>query len=141
MSKFKEMPIMLKFITAHALACVLFLVAALVPGIPFYFNGKEMTFSEVWYSGIGVFTIYVSIAMPVCGVLILKRVSNARVIYLAVLCSVLIVPYIYWKNTEGIIFGVATACFIAAYMFGMPSARNYFASNKSFKSDALKRAA
>ncbi|MGD8515180.1 MAG: hypothetical protein PVF52_06175, partial [Granulosicoccaceae bacterium] len=89
-SEFKQMPILLKFFTAHALACFLFLIAALIPGIPFNFNGEVISFNEIWSSGVGIFTVYVGLVMPLCGWLMLNRKAYSRIIYLAVLSSVLI---------------------------------------------------
>ena len=132
--EFKQMPILLKFITVHALACFIFLIAALVPGIPFNFNGEEMSYAEIWSSGVGVFTAYAGLVMPFCGWLMLNRKVYSRIIYLSVLSSVLIVPYIYWMQKGGIIFGIILTALIAAYLYGMPSVRKYFASNKALNS-------
>ncbi len=128
-SEFKAMPLILKFLTAHALVSFIFFVAAVIPGIPFNFNGKEMSFSELWSSGIGIFTVYVGLTMPFCGFLMLKRKAYSRLIYLFILSSVLIAPYIYWKEAVGLSFGVITTLLIAGYIYGKPSVREYFASN------------
>jgi hypothetical protein len=135
-AEFKQMPILLKFFTVHALACFLFLIVALIPGIPYNFNGEVMSFSEIWSSGVGIFTTYVGLVMPLCGWLMLNRKAYSRIIYLFVLASVLIMPYIYWMEKGGIIFGVVITALIAAYMYGMPSVRKYFASNKALQPTA-----
>lgn len=134
--EFKQMPLLLKFFTVHALACFLFLIAALIPGIPFNYNGEVISFTEIWSSGVGIFTVYVGLVMPFCGWLMLNRKAYSRIIYLFVLASVLIVPYIYWSEKGGIIFGVVLTTLIAAYMYGMPSVRIYFASNKALQPTA-----
>ena len=105
-------------------------------GIPFNFNGKEMSFAEIWSSGIGVFTIYVSLAMPFCAWLLLKRKAHSRLIYLFVLSTVMIAPYVYWMEKGGMIFGVIITVLIAVYMYGVPSVRRYFASDKALQPTA-----
>ena len=125
---FKEMPVLLKFLTVHALACFLFIIAALVPAIPFSFNGEVISITEIWSSGIGIFTVYISLVMPFCAWLMLNRKAYSRIIYLLVLSSVMIGPYVYWKEKVGVIFGVIFVSLVTVYMYGMPSVRKYFAS-------------
>jgi len=133
---FQKMPIILKFLTVHATACFFFFVAAVIPGIPFSFNGEVMSYTETWSSGAGMFTVYIGLAMPFCAWLMLKRKTYSRQIYLFVLISVLIAPYLYWKDFTSIIFGVILTILIAGYMFGKPSVRSYFLINNALQPTA-----
>ncbi|MES9826358.1 MAG: hypothetical protein ABW127_18205 [Candidatus Thiodiazotropha endolucinida] len=73
---FKEMPTLLKFITAHALFCFMFFMAVVIPGIPITFKGELMEFYDLWEGGLP--TAAMGLSMPVVGVLLLKRWQYAR---------------------------------------------------------------
>jgi hypothetical protein len=138
---FKNMPTILKFITAHALVCSIFLLPAVVPGMPFTVDDKVISFSELWSSGIAPYLVVTSTAMPVSGYLLLKKAVYSREVYLVAVSLGLIVPYIYWEEYKSLWFGVLITVGIALYLFGRANVKYYFASNKSLKErDALKRA-
>lgn len=127
---FKEMPIFLKFITAHALVCFLLFVAAVIPEIPIIFNDEVMETQELWEKGIGIrFHLAISgLAMPATGILILKRWHYARQFYALLLISLLVAPYIVWQDLISTIYGMVLAFSIIGYMFFHGQARAYFSS-------------
>ena len=125
---FKEMPTLLKFITVHALACFVFFVAAVIPGIPITFNGEVMESQELWAKGIGLPTVAIGLAMPALGVLFLRRWQYCRQLYSVVLVSVMVVPVILWQELLSIIFGAVLSCAIIGYLFINRQSRAYFGS-------------
>ena len=129
--EFYAMPLLLKFLTFQAAICFLLFIAAVVPIIPFNVDGKDLTYVELWVSGIGIFTVYVGIAMPISAWLMLSRKEHSRIIYLVILSSVLIVPYVYWKDIGGLAFGVIIIILISIYIYFSPSCKAYFASGKN----------
>jgi len=127
---FKKMPTILKFLTAHALVCFIFLLAAIVPGIPISVNGQEMTITELWSRGFGYPIIFIGVAMPICALLMLKRVKYSRLIYLVILSSSLILPFIYMQEIFSILFGIALTTAIGVYLYGKSTVRSYFSLNE-----------
>lgn len=125
---FREMPTLLKFITAHALVCFVFFLAVVIPGMPITVNGEVMESSELWSIGLGLPTAAVGLAMPVVGVLILKRWQYSRQLYALILVSVLVVPYLVWQQLVLALFGVVLSCAIISYLFINRKARAYFSS-------------
>ena len=122
------MPTLLKFITAHALVCSVLFLAAVIPGMPITVNGELIESSELWSRGLGLPMAVVGLAMPVVGVLILKRWQYSRQLYALILASVLIVPYVVWQQLVLALFGVVLSCAIISYLFINRKARAYFAS-------------
>lgn len=125
---FREMPTLLKFITAHALVCFVFFLTVVIPGIPITVNGEVMESSELWSRGLGFPTAAVGLAMPVVGVLILKRWQYSRQLYALSLVSVLVAPYLVWQQLVLALFGVVLSCVIISYLFINGKARAYFSS-------------
>ena len=125
---FKEMPTLLKFITAHALACFVFFLAAVIPGIPITFNGEVMESQQLWAKGVGLPTVATGLAMPVIGVLFLRRWQYCRQVYSVALVSFMVVPFVLWQELPLIIFGVVLSCAIIGYLFLNGQARAYFSS-------------
>lgn len=125
---FKEMPTLLKFITVHALACFVFFLAAVIPGIPITFNGEVMTSQQLWAKGVGLPIVVIGLAMPVIGVLFLRRWKYCRQVYSVALMSVMVVPFMLWQELASVIFGVVLSCAIIGYLFINGQARAYFSS-------------
>jgi hypothetical protein len=126
---FKEMPTFLKFITGHALVCFLFFLAAVIPGIPITVNGEVMESQELWVKGDGLRVALMGLAMPMVGLLILRRWKYCRQLYTVTIASVLVAPYVFRQDIIGtIVFGVLVSCAITAYLFLNIKARAYFSS-------------
>lgn len=125
---FKDMPIFLKFITAHALVMFMLFVATVVPGIPITFNGEVMESQELWAKSVGVFTALVGLMLPVCGILILKRLPYARHVYVLVISLVLVAPYVYWQELIGVAFGIVLITAVTIYLYKNGGVRAYFSS-------------
>ncbi|MBY6212796.1 hypothetical protein KUV95_14655 [Microbulbifer agarilyticus] len=122
------MPILLKFITGHALVCFVFFLAVVIPGVPITFNGELMESQELWARGVGLPTIAVGLSLPVAGMLILRRWQYCRQLYSIIILSVLIAPYAYWQEIPSLIFGVVLSCAIIGYLFLNRQARAFFSS-------------
>ena len=125
-SAFKEMPMLLKFLTAHALVCLVFFFAAVIPGIPITFNGEVMESQELWGKGVGLPTAAVGLVFPFCGILMLRKWAYARQAYLLVFFSVMVVPYLIWKELPSLIIGLVISVAIAAYLYKEKKACAYF---------------
>ena len=125
---FKDMPIPLKFITAHALVCFVFFVVVVIPGISITFNGEVMDSSELWARGLGLPTVAIGLAMPIMGVLILKRWQYARQFYALLILSVLVAPYVVWQEPVSAAFGVVLSCATIGYLFINRRVCAYFSS-------------
>ncbi len=88
----------------------------------------------VWSSGLAFFVAFIGLALPLAGVLLLRRASLARHFYILVLVIGAVMPYLFMR---GYVFaGVSGAVIglLAWYVFGSTSAQAYFASNSSFES-------
>ena len=129
-AEFKEMPGILKFATVHAFGCVLFAVFYIIPGVPISVNGREMYSEELWVDGTGIFLLLIGTIMPVCGWLMLKRHRLSRAIYLTVLTSVMVGPYVYNWDVSLFSAGIVFVVFAAWYLYGYRKSKVYFASNK-----------
>jgi len=125
---FKDMPKLLKFITAHALVCAILFLAVVIPGFPIQFNGQAMESSDLWENGLAIPTAAVGIVMPALGILFLRRWQYARYLYALMIVSVLVVPYILWHQLAGAIFGFVASCAIIGYLFVNSGVRAYFNS-------------
>jgi hypothetical protein len=125
---FKEMPTLLKFMTVHTLACFVFFLAAVIPGIPITFNGEVMESQQLWAKGVGLPAVAIGLSMPVIGILFLQRWQYCRQVYSVALVSVMVVPFVLWHEQPSIIFGVVLSCAIIGYLFINGKARAYFSS-------------
>ena len=135
---FKAMPVLLKFLTAHALGCILFVFASMFPFGAFRIHGRYVTHSEWWSSGIGVYVSILGMLMAIAGCLLASKKRYSRQIYLAVVPLGLVAPYLKTGEYAGAIFGIAVTLMIAAYLFLKASAKEYFDSNKRMQPDAAK---
>lgn len=125
---FKEMPTLLKFITGHAFVCIVFFLAAVIPGIPISFDGQVMESKVLWAKGLGLPAVIVGLSLPVAGILILRRWQFSRHLYSAILLSALVGPYLYWQQVLSLVFGVVLSCAIIGYLFLNGQSRTYFRS-------------
>lgn len=125
---FWEMPTILKFLTAHALACFLFVIGLVIPGSPMSFNGVPVESQEFWDKGYALPTFIIGIIMPLLGVSLLKKWVYSRHIYSVVFVLVLVAPYVYWQEIESTIFGVVLSAMVIGYLFINGKVREYFNS-------------
>ncbi len=123
---YKTMPSFLRFIIVHALACILFFIAAVIPGIPISVYGEQITSSEIWSSGYGLKVCFVGLALPMCAILLLKRKSYSRQIYVFVLGLILIGSYDVVENMSLVIFGLIITSSITGYLYASKAVRSVF---------------
>ncbi|MCP3701349.1 MAG: hypothetical protein GY954_00245 [Alteromonas sp.] len=135
-NNFKSMPTLLKFFTAHALACVAFLFGSIIPHNSFSINGQPVTYSEWWSSGTGIYVSLLGTIMAVAGYLLLTKKQYSRQIYLFVLSLGLVVPYLKFGDNILAATGVFFVLLIAGYLFLRAPVREYFTSNKQRNSDS-----
>lgn len=124
---FKSMPLLLKFLTAHALACFAFFVTTLVPSSSFVLNGHHVSFSTWWSSGVGFFASLVGVVGLAVGLLLLTKWRHARIAYLGFLILVLVVPYPIVGHPALALVGLATVGALALYLYRRQSIQCYFA--------------
>jgi hypothetical protein len=128
-SNFKAMPLLMKWVTAHALLCFGLLISSLVPHDSFSIDGHHVSYSEWWSSGAGPFASLLGVIMPFAAYLLLVRARCARITYLAALSIGLILPYIYWRQFGLASFGMFVIGLIGWYLYGKKTVQKYFSSN------------
>ena len=131
---FKVMPMLLKFITGHAIFCVVFVMSA-IPGGTFKINGQVVSHSEWWSSGAGPFALVLGILMPITGVLLLQKSRYARPAYIAVASLALVLPYLFMGQLVSAFIGFVVVGLLALYLYFRRTVLHYFASNHAFNSD------
>ncbi len=130
------MPIILKFLTAQAIAGTMFLIGSIIPHDSFSINGQPATYNEWWYSGVGIYVSILGTCMAIAGYLLVTRKKYSRQIYLVVLSLGLIAPYLKWGNYTLASMGLLIVVIIAGYLFLKASVKDYFASNKQRNADS-----
>ena len=131
---FRSMPLLLKFLTFHAVVCFVFFVGVAVPNDLFKLNGRAVPYDEPWSSGLAFFVGFVGLAMPLAGVLLLRRTSAARHVYLFILSIGSVLPYLFMRDYVFAGASVVVIALIAWYVFGNAAVQAYFASNTSLES-------
>ena len=124
-SNFKAMPTLLKFITSHAIACVVMLLMSIIPGSTFRIDGRVVSYSEWWSSGVGLIASALGIAMPIAGVLLLKKFCYARPAYLFAVLFAFVSPYPLLGKSEGIFVGLVIVGLLALYLYARKSVQRY----------------
>lgn len=127
---FKSMPALLKFLTAHAFICFVFLIGSIIPHHYFSINGQPVSFSEWWRSGAGLLCSLIGIVFPVLGYLFLIRARHAREIYIAVLVTVSAFGPIGSPPVSYYLAALVFVIGIAIYLYIWSSVKNYFSSNQ-----------
>lgn len=122
---FKNMPVILKILTVHALACFLGLIFSVVPHGSFSIDGHIATYREWWSSGNGVRLSVVGIILPTSGYFMLKRITVSRVVYLGALTLALIL-----SDSTGLVPSMIFVLIVAAYLYIRKPVEEYFTSNK-----------
>ena len=118
---------MLKFLTAHAIACFGFLIGSVVPHGSFIIKGQSVTYAEWWSSGVGVYASVLGALMAVAGLLLVGKTRFSRQIYLGVLSLGLVSPYFLLDEHWSSLFSLVIVIVIAAYLFLKASVKDYFA--------------
>lgn len=124
------MPILLKFLSAHALGCIVFVFASIFPFASFRIHDRYVTHSEWWSSGIGAYVSMFGTLMAIAGYLLVSRQRFSRHVYTAVVLLGLVAPSLKLGEPVAAIFGVAVTLVVAAYLFLKASVKKYFASDK-----------
>jgi len=131
---FKNMPLLLKFLTAHSLSCFFFIIGSIIPHNSFSINGVHVSYAQWWQSGAGILTSIVGLILPVGGYLILKQHRLARIVYLSALMIGLTITYIPLKAKinliEPLISTIILLILMACYLYFRKSVILYFCSNK-----------
>ena len=70
---FRDMPTGLKFFAAQALAGLLFIFGSVVPHKSFSIDGRSVTYSEWWSSGVGIYVSVLGAVLAIAGYLILSK--------------------------------------------------------------------
>ncbi len=124
---FKDMPVLLKFITMHSFASLVLFLDAIIPGIPLFINGEDLNPHELWSRGLGELQVVFGISMPLVGFLFLKRWHPARLVYILLISCVLVVfPYVHLQDFAITIFGVILTCIMIVYLFFNKKVNAYF---------------
>jgi len=124
---FKSMPTLLKFLTAHAIACVALLLGSVIPHDSFSVNGHAVSYAVWWSSGVGPFASLVGVVGPIVGVLLLRKSPHARLAYLGFLLLGLIVPYPLFGSPLMALAGAAAIGVAVLYLYKLPAVQTYFA--------------
>ena len=124
---FKAMPKLFKFLTAHALSCIVFLFASIIPFGSFRIHDRYVNHSEWWSSGVGVYASILGTLMAIAGFLLVIKNPFSRQIYLVVLSLGLVTPYFLFGEHWGSLFSLFIVFMIAAYLYLNASVKEYFA--------------
>ena len=129
---FKSMPVVLKFLTFHALACCFFLVGSIVPHNSFSMDGKTVSYAVWWSLGVGAVASVIGIILPLAGFLLLKKYSYARPTYIAALVIAFISPagFVSFSNYGFDYYAPSFVLVLAisAYLYFRKPVKEYFAS-------------
>lgn len=128
------MPVLLKLLTAHALACALFLLFSLVPVVPFRLYGEVVSFERWWQSGAGLGASMIGLFLPYAAVLLLQKASYARVVYLGILVVVTMgAGLALGRHIAVIILNLCVVGMLALYLYKSSAVRAYFFSNNTLE--------
>lgn len=124
---FDSMPKLLKFLTAHAMFCIAFLICSVIPQSGFSINGNEVTFSQWWSSGAGVFASLLGIAGPLVAYGFLTKSRHSRPAYAGFLMLAFVLTPIFMRMDPIYIpVGVLVVVLGVVCLYKLPSMRMYF---------------
>jgi hypothetical protein len=129
-SNFSAMPGFLKFLTAHAFGMSVLLVASVIPHGSFVIHGQPVSYAEWWGSGAGPFASFLGIILPISGVLLLRRNSRARIVYLTSIGIAMIASYLIHPEPASAAFSVFLFAFGVWYLYRRPAVVAYFAPDR-----------
>jgi hypothetical protein len=123
---FKEMPLLLKFLTFYSVFCIFFFISSAVPFFNYFVNGVKVTYSEWWSSGMGLVTTIMGLVMPYTGYLFLHRHKYAREVYLSVFFGLALLRGTQFGfQLEFMIGVVAFILLMGLYLYGRDSVQIY----------------
>ena len=125
-ANFKSMPLMLKFLTAQAIAGILLLIVSVIPLASYRIDGRSVTHAEWWGSGIGVYASVWGVLLAIAGFLLVTRKPFSRPVYLGVLSLGLVTPYFLFGGHWSSLFSLLIVAIIAAYLYLKTSVKQYF---------------
>ena len=137
---FKEMPLILKFLTVHAVGCLFFLVSSIFPHNSFSVEGTTVTYFEWWSSGAGMLATIFGTLLPLSGYLLLKRASIARLFYLSSMLIAFYSPVLFLEGSKYpggyYVSSILLVLLLAGYLYLGKTAKAYFSSKGSLKATA-----
>ena len=125
-ANFWAMPKFLRFMTGHALACVIFLIVSVVPNESFAINGRHVSQAEWWSSGAGFFASIIGVFGLAAGVAILRKMPWARMAYLGFATIGLVIPYPVFGNWALGLVGALIVVAAGIYLFKVKAVVAYF---------------
>ncbi|THD03733.1 hypothetical protein [Rhodanobacter lindaniclasticus] len=130
---FGGMPKLLKFLTAHAAFCIVFLAMSVIPNDSLFIQGRHVGYAEWWSSGAGVFASLIGLVGPFVAWTLVSKKPYARSVYLAFLVLAFVVPYPFFGLLAYVLPGLLVVGAGAFYMYKWQSVQVYFTPNQSFK--------
>lgn len=139
---FESMPKFLKFLTAHAVFCFVFLVGSIIPDNSFSIDGRPVSYSGWWTSGAGPCASLIGVLGPLVAYSFLTKWRYARLAYLGFLAIAFVIsPPLLGYNFLYTLVGMAFVGAGALCLYKWPSIRVYFTPNSSSKRTRVPRAA
>ena len=132
-ANFGSMPKLLKFLTAHAACCFVFVVISVININSYAIQGRHVTYAEWWSSGAGVFASLIGLVGPVVAWLLVSKQPYARPAYLGFLALAFVAPCPFFGMLAYALPGLFVVGAGALYMYRWQSVQVYFAPNQSFK--------
>lgn len=132
-ANFGSMPKLLKFLTAHAACCFVFLVISVIPIDSYAIQGQHVTYAEWWSSGAGVLASLLGIVGPFAAWALASKRPYARAVYLVFLALAFIAPCPFFGMLAYLLPGLLVVGVGAFYMYKWQSVQVYFAPNQSSK--------
>ena len=140
-ANFGGMPKLLKFLTAHAACCFVFLAISVIPIDSYAIQGQHVTYAEWWSSGAGVLASLLGIVGPFAAWALASKRPYARLVYLSFLALTFIAPCPFFGMLAYVLPGLRVVGVGAFYMYKWQSVQVYFAPNQSSKRTRVPRAA
>jgi len=133
------MPALLKFLTCHAFIALILLPASFFPNDLLSYNGKILSYEELWSSGAGWFTVLAGVSLPFSAYLLLNKAKSSRSVYLVSLFIIFNSSYIL-NGIDSIeyleiliMLIIFTLLFVYLYM--SKGVKSYIGSNNAVKRD------
>ncbi len=137
---FKKMPLILKFLTVHALACLFFLLSSVFPHISSILEGRTITLIEWWTSGAGLLATLFGTLLPFSGFLFLKRAAISRFFYLNSMLIAFYSPAFFMDGSKyplGYYFSsLLIVLLIGGYLYFGKTSKAYFSPEENLETPA-----